>query len=204
MFQTVVQCQDGSGTPLCIGVRIQDRIPVLHRSRCKEKNDLGLEVTVFAELWIKNLTSLSLVFGAPSSQVTSSSHNGRRKTKANSSGKLMAEAAVLEIASVLDFGDLGRDLNLDDNASTLGGDLLILPRQQSHVVVEEVFEYIEVESSCIRRRWWASEKHDESRQEPICIKLPDRREWRWDCAADSDPSGWRIDKSGGVIAGGMY
>jgi hypothetical protein len=145
---------------------------MLHGSQCKESVGFGLEVFVFAEIWIKSLTSLPLVFGAPSSHVKSSGHY-RRKTNVNSSRKLMAEAAVLEIASVLDFGELGRDLNLDDNARTLGGDLLILPRQQSYVVVEEVFEYIEVESSCVRRRWWASEKHDKSSQEPKCIDLPD-------------------------------
>ncbi len=185
-------------------MRIQSRSPVLHRSGCKDGSNLGLEVTVFAEIWIKNLTSLPLVFGAPSSQVKSSGVFGQRKSKTGSSGKLMAEAAVLEIASVLDFGEFGRDLNLDDNLRASGGDILILPRQQGKVVVEEVFEYIEVDSSCVRRRWWASEKHDESRQRPIFIGLPDQTEWRWDSVADSALHGWRIDSSGGVIVGGEH
>lgn len=108
----------------------------------------------------------------------------------------MAEAAVLEIASVLDFGEFGRDLNLDDDLRATGGDILILPKQQAQVVVEEVFEYIEVESSCVRRRWWASEKHDEFRHRPEYIGVPDQSEWQWDGFEDSATCGWRIDCSG--------
>lgn len=173
----------------------------MHRSETRN-DSFGLEVTLFAELWIKNLTSLPLVFGAPASQVKSTRGFGRNKSKLGSSGKLMAEVAVLEIASVLDFGEFGRDLNLDDDLKATVGDILILPKQQAQVVVEEVFEYIEVESSCVRRRWWASEKHDEFRHPPECIEVPDQSEWHWDGFEDSATCGWRIDCSGGVIRDG--
>eukprot|EP00978_Attheya_sp_CCMP212_P014016 scaffold35454_cov51-Attheya_sp.AAC.6 len=148
----------------------------------------GMEVIVYAELWVRNLTLLPLAFGCPSAQI-----HTRKKGDIGEgeSSSVAAEAALMEIASVLELGDRGKSLlNAFDQNLYLGGDTYMLPLQQCDSIVEEVFEYIEIESSTIKRRWWASEKHDSTRQPPS-DDVPGGSGWQW-----FDNNGWKIDCSG--------
>jgi len=196
-----VLCRDGSGAPLRIGIKLQAKNSV--STYYDTALPTGFDVTIFAELWIKNLTQLPLVIGAPLSQVCAQDTVLGRENSSNSmeiASKLAAETALMEIVSVLELGDGGRNINVHDDLTKLTGELFILPLQESDTVFEEVFEYIEVEHSCVKRRWWASERHDCLRKRPTLIGLPNTKEWQWE--ADDSEVGWWLDSSGGVIIEG--
>jgi hypothetical protein len=53
-----------------------------------------------------------------------------------------------------------------------------MPLQSSQQQFEEVFEYIEVESSTVKRRWWASEQYDNIVQD-ISNYREGESYWRW-------------------------
>lgn len=94
-----------------------------------------------------------------------------------SASKAAAESALLEIASVLEFGDKGKGLGASqgkfDTLNVQG-----MPLQSSEQLFEEVFEYIEVENSTVQRRWWGSQQYDNKRP-----AIPHFKEggsyWRW-------------------------
>jgi hypothetical protein len=63
----------------------------------------GIDLTVYSELWIGNFTNLPLIFGAPKSQLVPSSGEAN-------AGPSAAESALLEISSILEFGDKGKGI----------------------------------------------------------------------------------------------
>lgn len=188
--QLNVQIRDEFGVPLTLGVRVVPKLTEMQNggnARC-----FGYDVIVFAECWIRNLTPLALSFGCPSAQINASVGRDDKETVYNSdeAGIINAEAALLEIASILELGERGKGLNLrDNNASVSTSDTYLLPYQTADLIVEEVFEYVEVENMVVKRRWWASEKHDSRRQDPSTCSATGKG-WHW---IDDH---WKIDCSG--------
>jgi hypothetical protein len=180
--QVNVQVTDDFGTPLTLGVRI---VPKTTHAMLDDDISLsciyGMEVIVFVELWIRNLTSLPLNFGCPAYQMQESCYTstGIYGGSEQSAARFTAESALMEIASVLEFGDKGTGLS---NKAALevaaSGGIQSLPNQECRQLVEEVFEYVEIESSAIKRRWWASESYD-SYRENITESPNDSVAWRW-------------------------
>jgi hypothetical protein len=177
-----VQVTDDFGTPLTLGVRI---VPKTTQGMLDDAISLsciyGMEVIVFAELWIRNLTSLPLNFGCPAYQMHESCYTstGIYGGSEQSAARFTAESALMEIASVLEFGDKGTGFS---NKAALevaaSGGIQSLPNQECRQLVEEVFEYVEIESSAVKRRWWASESYD-SYRENITETPNDSPAWRW-------------------------
>lgn len=62
------------------------------------------------------------------------------------------------------------------------------------LLIEEVFEYVELENEAIKRRWWASEKHQSERPSPSTLESIGKDEWIW-----IDPQ-WKIDIAGDCTA----
>lgn len=60
-------------------------------------------------------------------------------------------------------------------------------------ISEEVFEYVEIDNSIIKRQWWASEQHDSCRSNPL-LDFPTECDWIW------YDSSWMIDCSGNCDA----
>ncbi len=189
--QVNVQIQDEFGVPITIGVRVVPKIaePDSQQfSRC-----IGYDAFVFAELWLRNLTPLPLVFGCPSIQINKPSRKSNglsSELSSDEAGIVNAEAALIELASILEFGDRGKGVNLrDDNASITTPDTCLLPYQTADIIFEEVFEYVEVENFKVKRKWWGSERHDSRRQDPnLCSETGNG--WQW------IDDGWKIDCSG--------
>ena len=187
-----IQAKEKCGVPLTIGVKIIEKSPC----PSTEITALGFDVIFFAELWIRNLTDLPLVFGAPSVQIYHKQDGELGEgdlSLLDSAGKVAAEAALMEITSVLELGDKGKGLsNGSDEDDAVGGDLYNLPTQQNSEVVEEVFEYLEIKYPSSHRRWWASEMHDKCRPKPTIGLGSHRQGWQW-----SDDR-WLIDCAGHV------
>lgn len=163
-LKLTVQTVDDFGCPVQFGIRVTPKLnqPSRGRPRC-----YGLELVVFAELWFSNLTNLPIDFGCPWSQLCS--HNTFDEiiddlSTFESASKAAAESALLEIASVLEFGDKGKGLQADQRKTDISN-LHSMPLQASDQVFQEVFEFIEIESSTVKRRWWASEQYDSQRQD---------------------------------------
>ena len=187
--QLTVQSKCESNAPITFGVKIIPKNPFYPDfSSGIDTAIFGFDVILFADLWMRNMTSLNLTFGAPESQIyemKKSSHAGKDTAA--------AEATLMDIASVLELGEKGKPLRSNDNFQSMyiGGEIFNLPLQnQSNEVYEEVFEYIEVEFSTVKQRWWASEQHDQIRPKPSLI-VPDSSLFEWD-----DTFGWKIDCSG--------
>jgi len=203
--QVSVQTVGSCGSPLTFGVKIVPKTisNVASSSTQSHISIAGYDVIIFSELWIRNLTNLPLIFGAPSAQVYKQSQNQQMKETSddllNSVRKVAAEAALMELTSVLEFGDRGKGLkvSLEDERSP-GGDVHALATQDYCVdVVEEVFEYLEMEQAKMKRRWWASESHDKSRPSPSLSNVPGGNRWKWkdehwsiDCAGHASTEGW--------------
>jgi hypothetical protein len=184
--QVNVEVPDRFGIPLVLGVRIVPKLttddPFLGRF-------YGLEVIVYAELWIRNITSLPLNFGCPTHQLrkTSESLHATNSSFDESIAKFTAESALMEIANLLEVGDKGTGLNQAAARKTAEtGTIASLPQQEAPMLVEEVFEYVEVDGSIVRRRWWASESFDSYRQ---CILDVDDVTTCWKWIEDSWVSG---------------
>ena len=203
--QVNVQLQDEFGVPLTIGVRL---LPKLAGEQDKDAAQcFGYNVIVFAELWLRNLTSLPLSFGCPAAQISKTyGHDNRQAPEAgiDEAGIINAEAALIEIASIFEFGERGKGVNLrDENDSTAISKTYLLPYQTADLIFEEVFEYVEVENSTVKRRWWASETHESRRQDPLQCKEAGNSwvwvddEWKIDCSGQSIRSsgGWESCRS---------
>lgn len=134
---------DAFGVPLSLGVRLV------------EKESGGVDVTIYAELWMCNCTSIPLVFGCTSHRILS---HEARDPQTSFTEFSAAEAALKEISSLFDLReDIQRPIS-DENTPMHGRtDIKILPGQASSLIVEECFEYIEVEASTVKRRWWTTE-----------------------------------------------
>jgi hypothetical protein len=187
--QINVQVNDDSlGVPLTFGVRIVPKLTIPddpYRGRV-----YGLEVIVYAELWIRNITSLPLNFGCPSYQLHEPGCKSEGFSVSDESlARFTAESALMEIANLLEVGDKGTGLsNKTSRDSSESGGIESLPRQECDQLVEEVFEYIEIESSTVKRRWWASESYDSYRENPTQA-LEKNFSWKW---MDDDWVSFRI------------
>ncbi|KAG7345960.1 vacuolar-sorting-associated protein 13 C-terminal domain containing protein [Nitzschia inconspicua] len=176
------------GTPLTLGVRI---VPKMTTDEPISGRCYGLEVIVYAEFWIRNISSLPLNFGCPSQQLHKKS--GAMQT-INSSidesiARFTAESALMEIASLLEVGDKGTGLNQRSTREIAEcGAIESLPQQEAPTLVEEVFEYVEIDGSVVKRRWWAAESFDSYRQNITTVQ-DEEMSWKW---LDS----WAIDTSG--------
>ncbi|CAJ1945620.1 unnamed protein product [Cylindrotheca closterium] len=187
--QVNVQVRDDSlEVPLTFGVRI---VPKMTLPDDPQRGDVyGLEVIVFAELWIRNLTSLPLNFGCPAYQLhePGSDVNTEICSADESLARFTAESALIEIANLLEVGDKGTGLR-GGGAAAKSAELLgieSLPGQECDHLIEEVFEYIEIDSSTVKRRWWAAESYNSYRAN---LTLSDEKHENWRWLDDS----WAID-----------
>jgi hypothetical protein len=156
---------DPFGVPLVLGVRIG------------QKPSGGIDVILYAELWLSNCTSLSLVFGYI--KENSSSPHTQGSFDPSLSELSAAEAALKEISSLFELGDEGKGITRDQRSQSLGAvDIYRLPGQRVDAIIEECFEYIEVESSAVKRRWWGSENSGALRENLTEVES-DGRNWRW-------------------------
>ena len=158
--QVNVQISGGDlGIPMTFGVRIEPKMTNddMHRGRM-----YGVEVIVFAELWIRNITSLPLNFGCPAHQIYEPKQSLTETSLNDSIAKFTAESALMELTSLLEVGEKGTVLNQKTGKEDSERNDLIesLPGQQCRELTEEVFEYVEIESSVIKRKWWASESYN--------------------------------------------
>jgi hypothetical protein len=158
-----VSVNDAFGVPLTFGVRII-------RKLC------GLEVVVYAELWFKNCTSLPLAFGCVRNQLLGPQNERKVDTGANDMST--AEAALKEISSLFETGEEGTGLRREGSRADFDEDIVLLPGQVVSSVTEECFEYIEVEASTVKRRWWASEDPQSIRSNLTLIE-DDGGDWHW-------------------------
>lgn len=182
--QVNVKCKGPiNESPLTLGVKLSDR--------SYTESGKGINLILYAEIWLRNLTSLPLTFGAPSFQI-----DAERGADSSLPAKINAESALVELTSVLEgssFGLLGGG-NDDDADYVNCDDTLNLPLQQSESeVYEEVFEYVSLnDRGDIERRWWASENHAIIRQEPDL----EANGWRVDCTGDTYlEDGWESCKN---------
>ena len=208
LFQAAnVQIQDEFGTPVTLGVRVAPKMAKDHRRNANAV--FGIDLIVYAELWISNLTTLPLVFGCPAAQVVRSKSDDANTVDLaeEAATQFSAEAALNEIVSVLELGETAS--KLDTRSTTTqrqAGDVLILPRQACRLLVEEIFEFLELEidgSGSIKRHWWAAENHWNIKESNI-LQVSDKGKcWRWldetwniDCAGQASIScgGWESCK----------
>ena len=169
---------DEFGVPLTFGVRVVPKSSQAILGDLSMGHIHGIEIIVFAELWIRNLTTLPLNFGCPAYQM----HFDPGDTYGMSElsvARFTAESALMEIASVLEFGDKGTGLS-NNSAREIAatGRVQNLPNQECSRLVEEVFEYVEIENSTVKRRWWASESYD-SYRENITESSEGSDTWKW-------------------------
>ncbi|KAL7555190.1 hypothetical protein ACHAWF_018839 [Thalassiosira exigua] len=173
-----VQCRNGSSeNPLTIGAKLTPRSPDPGK---------GWNIILYAEVWLRNLTTIPLAFGAPSLQV------GYDDVESTLPGKVSADSALIELTSVLEGNSFGLFGASEDDEDLDGNDIVNLPIQQCDEVWEEVFEYTSMnEKGNVDRRWWASENHLTTRQEP-----QKDSEWFVDCAGEPLlQNGWESSAS---------
>jgi len=155
---------DSFGFSLPIGVRIT-------------KKDRGVVVVVHAELWFTNLTSLPLVFGCP--QEHTIDPKDRYEAESGASELSAAEAALKEISSLFESGEDGKAIERERlKQKARAADIIRIPAQNGPSITEECFEYIEVDYSTVKRRWWASESHLSPRENITEIE-EDGTTWHW-------------------------
>jgi hypothetical protein len=139
----------------------------------------ALDIAFYAELWFQNLTSLPLSLGCPWSQLYSehqSLDSDCDLSLFDKASQAAAESTLMEIASVLEFGDKGKGLG--DELGKIECDFLFNIPLQSSQQIHEVFEYTEVDQGTVRRHWWAAEHHDSLRKD--IADLPNEGSyWDW-------------------------
>lgn len=153
--QVNLQSKDEFGDMLTLGLRMIPKVVKGYRKGIESFTIYGVDMIVYSELWLRNTTTLPLSFGCPSIQIHRNQWAGIVDDAYTDSGKMVAEAALLEIASVLEFGDKGK--NLKNKNEELTSKLCQLSFQESSMMIHEVFEYIEMENLIEKRRWWACE-----------------------------------------------
>ena len=169
----LVSIKDGMNIPLSMGLRVTQK-------------SSGVDVTVYSELWCTNCTPFNIVFGCPKKQILEPTpRDGKRTTEFSA-----AEATLNEISALFESGDAGAGLSQSDNgASELSNDVVRLPGQVALYIVEECFEYLEVEGINVRCRWWAGEDALSPRAN---ISGNDRLQEEFDWIDEN----WNIDVSG--------
>lgn len=156
---------DEFGIPLPVSVRVAP----------KRK---GIEAALYAELWFSNCTTLPLVFGCPQEHVTGPLDG--YEVDSSSSELTAAEAALKEISSLFETGDDGKGFTRERHkAKPVGSaDSVRIPAQTGRTVVEECFEYIEVENSTVKHRWWALE-NSRLKSDDMTLIEKDGKTWQW-------------------------
>ena len=161
-FQNIA-LKDTFGVPIVVGLRTR-------------RQAIGLEVTLYAETWFLNTTSMNINFGAPADKIFPSDN-----FSAASSGfeeLTTAEAALKEISALFETGEGGKNLRAERPRESGDIDICLLPLHSGTIVTEECFEYIEVQNSTVKRRWWGSENPRFSK--PNLTELnDDGANWRW-------------------------
>ena len=176
--QVNVQIAGGDlGIPMTLGVRIEPKMTNddVHRG-CV----YGVEVIVYAELWIRNITSLPLNFGCPSYQIYEPEQSSTQTSLSGSIAKFTAESALMELTSLLEGGEKGTafNQNVDQDASERSAMLESLPGQKCRELTEEVFEYVEIENSTVKRKWWASESYNGYHKQIFDVE-DSGSNWKW-------------------------
>lgn len=167
--QTInVQANDNIGCPLTLGLRL---LPKVIDGKGDSDACFGITIVVFSELWFRNLTQLPLCFGCPWSKPVVY-ENG--VTSVESAGKAIAEAALAEMADILDFGN---STHVIESSRRVDSDYEMIAYQELDSACLERFEYLEVESSTVQRRWWASDHYDHLKR-PISEIVPNEY-WVW-------------------------
>ena len=137
--QVNVQSYREDGTPLSLGLRSIPKLSTEMQDGKLIKTVAGYDLVLFCELWICNLSSLPIVFGAPQSEIVSK--HKKDSCQSDISRKMAAEAAIHEISSILEFGEKGTVINNDSNDHYLPTDVRILPKQQSNEVYGKCSEW---------------------------------------------------------------
>ena len=164
--------KDTFGVPFVVGIRLAG-------------NTVGLDATLFAEMWFVNTTPMNVSFGVPFEQAVGQLGHDSTASEQEISA---AEAALKEISSLFETGEEGvgiRQRKTERNTP----DVVLLPGHAGTLVTEECFEYIDVENSVVKRRWWASENPNSPRKNLTVID-DGGDTWNW------VDRGWRADMSG--------
>lgn len=161
-FQNIA-LKDTFGVPLVVGLRTT-------------RQTIGLQVTFYAETWFLNATRLNVSFGAPSDFVfpvddVHAAISGFEEMSA-------AEAALKEFSALFETGEGGKDLRKERQRQNEEFDICLLPGHAGTVVTEECYEYIEVDSSVVKRRWWGSEDPGTNRPNLTSL-VEDGESWHW-------------------------
>ncbi|GAX25821.1 hypothetical protein FisN_17Lh220 [Fistulifera solaris] len=174
-----VHLKDSFGVPHYLSVRVM-------------KKECGLEIALFAELWLTNCTSLDIAFGHPW-EATSSSDNESRQDFVEDELSA-AEAALREISSLFDGGVETKRIR---NSCSLYADITRLAGQTVPFIVEEFFEYVDLMNEG-ETRWWATENPNNKVLDPRAIDpCIDTAKWFW---KDKD---WQIDYAGSLSDDGF-
>ena len=135
----------------------------------------GIDVTVYAEIWCTNCTSLDVIFGSPKQQITEAQDECESEDM-KSKELSVAEATLKEISSLFEGGEAG--MQMENSSRNVVNDPVRLPGQVAPYITEECFEYLEVESSTVRRRWWASENPFSLRESITAIdQRREKKDW---------------------------
>ena len=111
---------------MTLGVRVVPKSSIANK---------GFDLVLYSELWLCNLTSLPILFGATSQQLIM---RCEEKTTEKSERALNAETALLELSSILEFGEKGHSFLSDYDKSNENVEILNLPKQQSDEVTGKI------------------------------------------------------------------
>ncbi len=142
--QINLQIEDVFGVPQTIGAKIIPRFGNKFEHILPSRGNISsLDVILHSELWIQNLTQLPLVFGVPSTQLFLSGHSVPNSNDGNNfdtPSKIAAQAALMELSSILEFGDKGKGLIQEEDSDCIGGDVFNIPGQHCSLIVGELFQ----------------------------------------------------------------
>ena len=131
--------QSGFGVPLVLGMKIIPKVISMNEGgHSYAKRIVGFDMILHSELWICNLTSLPITFGAPSFQIIDNiNSNAQNSGVKDRTSMRNAETALLELASILEFGDKGHSFTNDnDNDDPSNGqEITVLPKQQNDEII---------------------------------------------------------------------
>jgi hypothetical protein len=149
--------KDMFSVPLTIGIRIATK-------------PSGVDVTLYADMWCVNCTSIDIVFG---SQLVNVVHKHNLPLVSKPSKDLsVAEATLKEISSLFETDVKNAVIVSQDFLN----DIVRIPGQVSPSIVEECFEYVEVERNAVVQRWWASE-NPFSRRDLLFLSEQEQCKW---------------------------
>ena len=97
----------------------------------------GFDLIIHSELWLCNLTTLPITFGAPSFQLFNKQRDRSRNLNVGKNLQIMtnAENALLELSSILEFGDKGHSFISDNEDRYNNTEVEAIPNQQTNEVI---------------------------------------------------------------------